>query len=234
MVDSQVMLITGTSSGIGRFLAEYYSTKKNFQVIGCSRRKIESKCEVEHFCIDVTNEKSVKDMFKTIRTTYGRLDILINSASISAENYALLTPVETVQTVLETNVTGTIICCREASRLMQKKKFGRIVNISSVHVPLATPGTSTYGASKAAVTQFSKVMAREVFHSGITVNVLALSAVRNSGMVDNLPEETLSSILEATVSKKYLEVKDITHTLDFFISEKASMVTAQTLYLGGV
>ena len=72
---------------------------------------------------------------------------------------------------------------------MQKNKYGRIVNFSSIHIPLATVGTSIYGASKAAVEQFSKILAREVFQFGINVNILALSIVKDTGMENVLTDE---------------------------------------------
>ena len=122
------MLITGTRKGIGKYLAEYY-IKKGFKVIGCSRKPIEFTFKnYQHFCLDITDEQKVKDMFSKIKNKYGRLDILINNAGISSMNLMLLTPMSSVLSILNTNVGGTFLFCREASRLMRKSNNGRIIN----------------------------------------------------------------------------------------------------------
>ena len=101
---------------------------------------------------------------------------------------------------------------------MKRKKFGRIINISSVHVPLALVGTSIYGASKAAVEQFSKVLAKETFDFGVTVNSLSLSVVKNTGMENALTDKLKNEILNQTISKVQLSFHDVTNAINFFIS----------------
>lgn len=228
------MLITGTRKSIGKYLTKYY-VKKGFKVIGCSRSNIDFELDnYQHFCLDVSDEHAVKEMFSHIRKTYSRLDVLINNAGIASMNYALLIPLKEAQNILNTNFVGAFLFCREAVKLMKRNKFGRIVNFSSIHIPLGTVGTSMYGASKASMEQFSKVLAREVFQFGITINVLSLSVVKNSGMAKSLLDKAVLKILELTISKSQLDFKDVAHAVDFFISEKSNMVTNQTLYLGGV
>ena len=110
-------------------------------------------------------------MFAEIRKKYGRLDVIINNAGIASYTHALLTSLKELQNVLDTNFVGTFLCCREAVKLMKRNKYGRVINISSIHVPLATIGTSIYGATKASIEQFSRVLAQEVFQFGITINL---------------------------------------------------------------
>jgi 3-oxoacyl-[acyl-carrier protein] reductase len=234
MVDQPVMIITGTRKGIGKYLAEYY-TDKEYQVVGCSRGEIDFELDsYQHFCLDISDESLVKTMFTEIRKNFGRLDVLINNAGIASLNHVLLTPLKEVQDILNTNFVGTFLCCREAVKLMKRNKSGRIVNISSIHVPLATVGTSIYGASKASIEQFSRVLSREVFQYGININLLALSVVKSSGMAEGLSDDITLKILERTISKTQLDFKDVSNAIDFLISPKSSMVTNQTLYLGGV
>ena len=234
MVDKSLMLITGTRKGIGKYLAEYY-TNKGFQVIGCSRSDIDFELNnYQHFCLDISSESLVKKMFSEIRNKYGRLDVLINNAGVASMNHVLITPLKEVKDILNTNFVGTFLCCREAIKLMKRNKYGRIVNISSIHIPLATVGTSMYGASKASVEQFSRVLAREVFQFGVTINLLSLSIVKNFGMADHLSEEMTLKILEKTISKTQLDIKDVSNAIDFLISPKSGMITNQTLYPGGV
>lgn len=232
-MNNPVIIITGTRTGIGRQLAEHY-TSQGYQVIGCSRKTTDFRSKnYHHFCLDITNEVDVKAFFKTILKTYKRLDILINNAAISSENIVLLTPKRAIEEVLAINFTGTVLFCREACRLMQKKKFGRIINISSFQVPLGMIGSSIYGASKAAVEQFTKVLAQEVFSWGITVNIVSLSVVKNSGMAEVLGEE-VQSLLEQTISKSIVHLNDIVYAIDFLASAKSHIITNQTLYLGGI
>ena len=117
---------------------------------------------------------------------------------------------------------------------MKRNKYGRVINISSIHVPLATIGTSIYGATKASIEQFSRVLAQEVFQFGITINLLSLSVVMGSGMAESLPDDIAHELLQRTVSKIQLDFKDVSHAIDFFISKKSKLITSQTLYLGGV
>jgi len=145
-----------------------------------------------------------------------------------------MTNSETVQEVFNTNVFGTFIVCREASKLMKRNSFGRIVNLSTIAVPLANTGSSIYGASKAAVEQFSRVLAKEVASFGITVNTLSLSFVDQSGLIDEFSDEVIQETLQLTTIKSRLSLGDVAHALDFLISERSGMVTNQTLYLGGI
>jgi len=234
MINKPVMIITGTRKGVGKYLAEYY-VDKGFQVIGCSREMIDYELmNYKHYNIDVSDESSVKKMFIEIRKKYHRLDVLINNAGIASMNHILLTPLKEVQEILNTNFIGAYLFCRESVKLMQKNKYGRIVNFSSIHIPLATVGTSIYGASKAAIEQFSKILAKEVFQFGINVNILALSIVKDTGMGNVLTDEMKGKILNRSISKSELNISDVTHTIDFFINEKSTMITNQSVCLGGV
>jgi len=234
MGKNQIILITGTTKGIGKYLVEYY-VEKGFQVVGCSRGPVDPKFKnYQHFCLDVCDETKVKQMFGEIQKTYNRLDVLINNAGIASVNHVLLTPLKTVQNILNTNIIGTFLFCREASKLMRKNSYGRIVNISTIAVPLCTVGTSIYSASKSAIEQFSRVLAKEVSSFGITVNTLGLSIVSRTGMVENLSEDAISEVLEQTILKSWLNFEDVAYAMDFLISEKSKMVTGQTFYIGGV
>ena len=123
MGEEQVILITGTRKGIGKYLAHYY-VEKGFRVVGCSRQEVDYELsDYRHYCLDVSDEVKVKQMFSEIRRTYERLDVLINNAGIASMNHFVLTPLETVRRIMETNVVGTFLFCREAAKLMQKKRY---------------------------------------------------------------------------------------------------------------
>lgn len=233
MDDARVILITSTSKGIGKYLAQYYA-ENGCQVLGCSRSPVEFSFEnYQHFCLDISDEKEVKNMFREIQKTYGRLDVLINNAGIIAHNYIMLTPLKNVQKIMDTNFMGVFLTCREATKLMQKKRCGRIVNFSSVAVPMAKEGTAFYSASKAAVEQFSKVLAKEVGPCGITVNSLALTFVEDSGMAGQASEKAIKETLDYSILKSCLKCKDVSNAIDFLISPEANMITGHVLPLGG-
>jgi len=233
MSDVRVMLITGTSRGIGRYLAEYYSAE-GFFVVGCSRSKVDyNPVNYEHFCLDVDDEVSVKEMFSEIRKSHGGLDILINNAGIASMNHIMLTPVKTVKKILNTNVVGTFLMCREAAKLMQAHKRGRIVNFATVATPLKLEGEAVYAASKAAVVSLTEVMARELTEFGITVNAVGPTPVKTD-LIRSVPEEKMRSLLERQAIKRYGEFHDISNVIDFFIQPESDFVTGQVIYLGGV
>jgi len=126
------MLITGTRKGIGKYLVEYY-TQKGYLVIGCSRQEVDYDIDnYRHFVLDVSDEMSVKQMFMEIRKTYKKLDVLINNAGIASMNHILLTPLQTVKDIFNTNFVGTFLFCREAAKLMQRHNYGRIVNFITI------------------------------------------------------------------------------------------------------
>ena len=135
-MDHPITLITGTRKGISKFLAEHY-VAQGHHVIGCSRGEIDWKLDgYVHYVADVADEKAVQAIFADLRQTYGRLDHLINNAGMASMNHSLLTPVSTVHKLLDTNVVGTFLFCREAAKLMKKNKYGRIVNFTTIAVPL--------------------------------------------------------------------------------------------------
>lgn len=229
-----VVLVTGTSSGIGLRLARHYAGAGH-EVVGCSRRPSGLKTgNYRHFRLDVRDEAKVRSMFAAIAADYGRLDVLINNAGVYSANHVLLTPLQDVRDVFDVNVFGAFLFCREAAKLMKKNGHGRIVNISSAAVPLARAGTAAYGASKSALEQFSRVFAEEVAAYGITVNTLGLSIVDLPGMRDQISERAVTGVLERTAFGSKLEFREIAGVVDFLISKAGAKMTRQTLYLGGV
>lgn len=233
MVDSQVILITGTSKGIGRQLVEHYAARA-YCVVGCSRAEgTFSAANYRHFCLDVTDEAAVKQMFADVREEFGRLDALVNNAGIASMNHALTTPMSTVLDVLRTNVAGTFLFCREAAKLMQRRRWGRIVNFVSVATPMKLEGEAIYAASKAAVISLTEILARELADFGITVNALGPTPIRTD-LIAGVPAEKLDRLISRQAVRRYGEMRDVTNVIDFFLQQESDFVTGQTLFLGGV
>jgi 3-oxoacyl-[acyl-carrier protein] reductase len=233
MTDKPVMIITGTRKGIGKYLAEYYANKE-FQVIGCSRGDVDFELDnYQHFCLDVSDEDLVKNMFSDVRREYGRLDILINNAGIASMNHSFLTPIDTARKILDTNVIGTFIFSRESSKLMKKNQFGRIINFSTFAVPFKLEGEAIYAASKAAIITLTEILAREYTDFGITVNAVAPPAVQTD-LIRGVPKEKMQNLLQRQAIHRYGNPEEVCNVIDFFVKPESKMVTGQIVYLGGV
>jgi 3-oxoacyl-[acyl-carrier protein] reductase len=230
---NQVILITGARKGIGRYLSEHYLSR-SYIVIGCSRSDSDLRHEnYEHYCLDVSDEAAVKNLFREIQKKYNRLDILINNAGIASMNHSLLTPVSTVKKVIDTNIIGSFIFSREAAKLMQKRKFGRIVNFSTVAVKLNLEGEAIYAASKAAINSLTHIMARELGGFGITVNAIGPTPVQTD-LIRNVPADKIDKLLERQAIPRFGEPSDVANVLDFFIKPESNFITGQIIYLGGI
>ena len=232
-MDSPVTLVTGSRKGLGRFIAEHYLQEGHF-VVGCSRDASDlSHDRYRHFHADVADERAVKPIFTFLRKELGGVDNLINNAGIASMNHALLTPLSTVASILDTNVKGTFLFSREAARLMQKKGRGRIVNMTTVATPFMLEGEAIYAASKAAVLSLTQVLARELAPFGITVNAVGPTPVETD-LIRSVPKEKLDRLLARQAIPRFGEPEDVVNVIDFFLRPESDFVTAQNIYLGGV
>jgi 3-oxoacyl-[acyl-carrier protein] reductase len=231
--NSPVALVTGARKGIGRHLSEHL-VRSGYRVIGCSRNPADFELEnFRHLQVDVSKEDEVTALFRTVRKEYRRLDAVINNAGFASMNHVLLTPLATMQRVLESNVCGTFLVSREAAKLMRKQGAGRIVNFTSAVVPLRLGGEAVYMASKRAVEMLSQAMAREVAELGITVNVVGPGPTATD-MIRGVPRQKIDQTLDQFAIKKLTTFEDIANVVDFFLRAESSAVTGQIIYLNGV
>jgi 3-oxoacyl-[acyl-carrier protein] reductase len=227
------MLITGTRKGIGKYLAEHY-VKQGYLVVGCSRDEVDYNLEgYSHYPLDVADEQGVLKMFADISARFGRLDALINNAGIASMNHSLLTPAKTVNNVIQTNVLGTFLMCREAAKLMKRNNYGRIVNFSTVATPLKLEGEAIYAASKAAVLSLTEVLAREFACFGITVNAVGPTPVKTD-LIKSVPKDKMDRLLARQAINRFGVFEDVSNVTDFFVGAESGFVTGQNIYLGGV
>lgn len=227
------IIITGTRKGIGKNLAKYY-LRQGDTVFGCSRNpsSIESGKYI-HYELDIADEEKVKNMFYEIRSDSKYIDILINNAGIASMNHSLLTNIKTVKNIFETNFTGTFLFCREAAKLMQKQNQGRIINFTTVAVPLHLEGEAIYASSKAAVVSLTKILAKEFANYGITVNAIGPTPIKTD-LIKNVPKSKIEVLINKQSIKRYGTFKDTINVIDFFINEKSDFITGQIIYLGGL
>src|SRR5262249_44268811 len=118
VTERPVMLVTGSRKGIGRYFVEYYLAK-GYMVEGCSRGEIDLKdLGYRHHHVDVADEKAVRGMIADISKRHGRIDVVLNNAAIASMNHILLTPAASANRMLQVNVTGTMLVCRDAAKVM--------------------------------------------------------------------------------------------------------------------
>lgn len=232
-MDKKIILITGTTRGIGLHLVKYY-TSLGHVVIGCSRSEIQNTiANYQHHVVDISDEQNVKLLFRDLRKKYGKLDVLINNAGIASMNHSILTTMETVHKILDTNVAGTFLFCREAAKLMQIHRFGRIVNFATVATSLKTEGVAIYAASKAAVISLTQILSREFSDYSITVNAIGPTPVKTD-LIKSVPTKKIEELLESQAISRYGEFSDIDNVIDFFIKPESDFITGQVIFLGGI
>jgi 3-oxoacyl-[acyl-carrier protein] reductase len=230
---NKIVCITGSSRGVGRSLVEYF-INEGALVIGISRTKDQTKLENYHpIQGDISNAEDIRKAFSEINKNFGKLDILINNAGISHSSQAFFLTNDQASNMININFFGTFIVSKEASKLMMKKKFGRIINIGSICSSVEPIGASIYSATKAAVHSLSNSLAKELAPFNITNNTIALSPFPTD-MLNTITEKDIEWYLNEQKIKRLATIEDITNVVEFLCSEKSSFITAQFIQLGGI
>lgn len=229
----QVIVITGTSRGIGRYLGEYY-LNKGCAVAGCSRNEQTIRHEkYRHYRLDVCNEQAVSSMIRDVRDVHGKIDVLLNNAGVMSTNALVVTNYESAKQVMNINLMGTFLFTREAGKAMIRNRKGRIVNFSTLAVPLCLDGGSMYAASKSAVESLTRTSAKELSQYNITVNALGPAIVKTD-ILNKTPESAINAIIQKQAITRAGSMEDIANVVNFFIDEKSDFITGQIIYLGGI
>lgn len=233
-MNPKVVLISGSSKGIGRYLVEYYC-EKGFVVYGCSRSNSDFEHDnYKHFLVDVSIEAEVNQLFRLIKKEGKGIDILINNAAINpAIISAALLNTQMIEKAYSVNVFGVMNMSKNAVRLMLRKKEGRIINIGSMATRHEVPGEALYTSCKAAINAYSRVLAKEVSKSNITVNVVAPSVVKTE-LSEKIDKVALQEVLNRNAINTYGEMSDISNLIDLLIKDESKSITGQIIYLGGV
>ena len=229
-----VAVITGTSRGLGKSLAEHF-LNQGYRVAGCSRGEgVLNHPFYFHSSLDVSDEKQVRSWIRGIKKTQGQIDVLICNAGLVQSALLLgTTPGDVMESFLKTNIAGVFYALREASKIMMLQGKGRIITISSTMVALHEPGTSVYSATKSAVTEMTKILAKELASKGITCNVIA-PAMMWTDASEELSHggDWQQRMLQLQTIQRVLKMEELCHVADFFISPLSSAITGQVVYLG--
>jgi len=227
------ILITGSSRGLGKELAEHF-LHQGYNVYGCSRSngKIEHN-NYHHFELDVSSATQVTEFFFILRKKIKHLDAVINNAGIASMNAFALTPPETFKKIFDINVQGTFLFCQKALGLLKRAKNPRIINTTTVAVPLQLEGESIYAASKSAVEMLTQIIAKEYGGFGITCNAIGPSPIETN-LIKGVPKDKIAKIIEQQSIKKMATPADVINLVSFFLKPESSMISGQIIYLGGI
>ena len=227
-----VMVITGTSRGIGRAIALHF-LGAGHRVAGCSRgaSSIEHG-NYHHTQVDIGEEPQVRTWVRTIKEHFGTIDVLVcNAGSVQSALLMAVTPDQVLQTFLRTHVAGTFYVCREVAKIMTTRKYGRIITVSSLGVPLHLEGTSAYSATKAAVVEMTKILAKELAPAGITCNVFA-PALFMSEAAHAMGTPWVDWLLQKQTIKRTVTTEEICNVIAFYASEHSGCITGQVINMG--
>ena len=229
----KLALITGSRRGVGRLVAEHI-LRNGGRVAGFARGESTiDHPDYHHFQVDIGDPASVQQGFAALKKVSDAVHIVINNAAVLTSQYAMIMPPAQAQAMINTNLMGAFMVSREASKLMRKGKWGRIINIGSMAVSLEPIGDSVYAACKAGLTTLANVMAKELAPLNITCNTLSITAIKTD-MLAQLPGDKIDAVIAGLPIPRYAEPDDIFNIIDFLASERSAYITAQTIYMGGV
>ncbi|RUM59057.1 MAG: 3-oxoacyl-ACP reductase [Persephonella sp.] len=236
----KVALITGSTRGIGKAIAVAFAEggatviitgrKKETAELVAGNIKNEFGVEAYGFELDLTGD--IKSVWKEIEKTVGKVDILVNNAGITKDTLFIRMKEEDWNSVIETNLTGTFKITQLAVKGMIKKKWGRVINITSIVGFTGNIGQVNYSTTKAGLIGFTKSLAKELASRNITVNAVAPGFIETD-MTGSLPEDIKDSYLKQIPLGKFGKPEDVANVVTFLASDKASYITGETIHVNG-
>jgi 3-oxoacyl-[acyl-carrier protein] reductase len=241
-VDGKIALVTGGSRGIGRSCCEVLADRGATVIVNYAKgetaaREVAAaisarggKAEVAGF--DVADTKAVDEAIDALCTRHGRVDILVANAGISIDGLLLRLKDEDLEKLWATNVRGAIACARAASRSMMRKRWGRIVFMSSVVGEMGNAGQTAYAATKAALVGVAKSIAREYASRNVTSNVVAPGYIETEMTAAMSPEQR-EMLVKIVPLGRTGTTRDVAAACAYLVSEEAGYVTGQVLRVNG-
>jgi 3-oxoacyl-[acyl-carrier protein] reductase len=241
-LDERVAIVTGAARGIGRAIALELG-RRGASIIVNYHHNTDAANEVvtaiqaaggtaRAFQADVSNYAQAEALIKEAVDSFGRLDILINNAGITRDMVIMMMSEEDWDLVITTNLKSAFNCSKAAVRHMMRKRYGRIINVSSVAGIAGNAGQTNYSASKAGLIGFTKALAREVAARNITVNAVAPGFIPTD-LTESVPQEIKDASLEAIPLKRWGTPEEVAYAVAFLASDEAAYITGQVLSIDG-
>ena len=238
----RVAVVTGGSRGIGRAVCVALAEQGCQIVVNC-QHGIEAAEETAALCrekgvdaitvqADVSTQEGCDALFKAVAEAFGRVDILVNNAGVTRDNLIMRLSEEDYDKVLNTNLKGAFLCCKAASRLMMRQRYGRIVNLSSVVGLRGNAGQTAYAASKAGIVGLTKSLAKELASRGVTANAVAPGYIETD-MTAALPEASRAAMVQGIPAARPGKPEEVARAVAFLASEESGYITGQVLRVDG-
>jgi 3-oxoacyl-[acyl-carrier protein] reductase len=240
-LDGKTALVTGASQGIGEGIARGLAAQGARLVLAArSEDKLTALAEAINadggaahaLALDLGEPATLGDRLKALPEDFANIDILVNNAGITADNLLLRMSLEDWQRVLDINLTGTFALTKLMVKGMMRRRWGRIITVSSVVGMMGNAGQANYAAAKAGLIGFSKSVARELGSRNITANVVAPGYIETA-MTADLPPEAHQGLADSIVLKRLGTVQDIVGPVAFLASDEASYITGHVLNVSG-
>ena len=242
MEEEKVVLVTGGSRGIGKevamkFAKNGYNVVTNYVSDKTDKEKLKKEFEengIKALVLkaDVTKKEDVENLVSKAISEFGKIDVLVNNAGITRDNLLIRMPEEDFDKVLETNLKGTFLVTKAVTKYMMKKRYGSIINLSSVVGVAGNAGQSNYSASKAGIIGFTKSIAKELASRNIRANAVAPGFIETD-MTDVLKEEVKENIHNQIPLKRMGKAKEVAELIYFLGSENSSYITGQVINIDG-
>ena len=241
-LNDRVAVVTGGSRGIGRSVALELSKRGAAVVVNYHKSAEAGEAVVNEikaaggtaasFQADVSEALAAQSLIKFAIDTFGDVQILVNNAGITRDTLIMMMSESDWDSVMDANLKSTFNCSKAAVKHMLRKRYGRIVSISSVSGQMGNAGQTNYSASKAGQIGFSKALAREVAARNITVNVVAPGFV-DTEILASMPPDVLEAALKMVPLARKAKPEEIAYAVAFLASDQAAFITGQVLGVDG-
>ena len=233
--EKKKILITGASRGLGKDIA-LKSKENGYIVLGTSTSEVGAQAlekeGIHGLVLNLNDSKSVKEFSDVLIKDHSDIEILINNAGIIRDNIVLRMSDEEWMDVLNVNLNGTFKVSKTVLKFMLKKRWGRIINITSTSASTGNKGQANYAAAKSGVEAFSRSLAKEVGSRGITVNSVAPGYIETD-MTEQINNKVKEEILKQIPLARYGRPEEIAQLIEFLITDEASYITGQTIHING-
>jgi 3-oxoacyl-[acyl-carrier protein] reductase len=238
----QTVIVTGGTRGIGKAIAEGFlktSAKVIVTYLANEAAAVQFKQDNRQFAenidiqkLDVTKYEVVEKFFRYIDTKYGGFEVLVNNSGIRKDSVLAMMKESDWHDVMNVNLTGIFYMCKFAVMSLIRKRYGRIINISSVMERYGFEGQANYAASKAGLSALTKSLSKEVGTRGITVNCVSPGFIATE-LIEDFPDKLREAYMARIPLKRFGSTEEVAACVLFLASKEASYVTGSTLEVAG-